>query len=572
MNTHKKGKSRMLLSFVLAAAVTVGVVPTIVSAQEIGQNKSETGIITEIYGSANGWNNNAAWVGFSLDKSLDLKDADADVKVRYEYVEDGEIKSVTKISNAAVYQKNKYWGGYLQDETQQKYSALDQNTVLPADTIIQTNLSSSAKSDLDVTEKIQNGTVTQVRTVVEVIDEEGVSSVAKSNWVTYTKDLNDSAPKGISKDVVVAYEETHSNTRFDAVAAIGDRQFVTLDDAMRAVSDDNTTVTLLQNVYLKSKLNITKGIILDLNGKKITASSEFVYNSGNPNSCHLVDVLSDNVTIKNGTLEATAGNKHTLNVYGAKNVTLENMVIDHTNGVTGAPLIVAGSEVELKGSVKMITGANSWYGMNVDSREINGVATGSAVKFTEDTKVTFEGEKELGIYVENTEAAKVSVSFEEGVTIESSIEGFVALSKVDAAGNIADAEIKNPENAGLDMTEDGTSTPHVHKIEIKGAKEASCTEEGYTGDKVCSVCGEVVEKGQVISKKAHEYKEGKCVVCGAEDPNYKGEGSVEEKDPAETGDNSNGVLGGILLLMTVSGAWMIGSKVSDKRRRNSFDR
>lgn len=32
------------------------------------------------------------------------------------------------------------------------------------------------------------------------------------------------------------------------------------------------------------------------------------------------------------------------------------------------------------------------------------------------------------------------------------------------------------------------------------AKEATCTEDGYTGDLVCSVCGEVLEKGEAIAK------------------------------------------------------------------------
>ena len=31
-------------------------------------------------------------------------------------------------------------------------------------------------------------------------------------------------------------------------------------------------------------------------------------------------------------------------------------------------------------------------------------------------------------------------------------------------------------------------------------KEATCTEDGYTGDLVCSVCGEVLEKGEAIAK------------------------------------------------------------------------
>ena len=63
-------------------------------------------MITAIYGSANGWNANGAWVGFSLGEDLDLTDADANIKVRYEYLEGSVIKSVKKTSDQSVYEKN----------------------------------------------------------------------------------------------------------------------------------------------------------------------------------------------------------------------------------------------------------------------------------------------------------------------------------------------------------------------------------------------------------------------------------------------------------------------------------
>ncbi|MGM9575025.1 MAG: S-layer homology domain-containing protein, partial [Oscillospiraceae bacterium] len=51
-----------------------------------------------------------------------------------------------------------------------------------------------------------------------------------------------------------------------------------------------------------------------------------------------------------------------------------------------------------------------------------------------------------------------------------------------------------------------------HKTEIVGAKDATCTEAGYTGDEVCTVCGEVIEKGEVISALGH-----KTEIVGAKD-------------------------------------------------------
>ena len=59
------------------------------------------------------------------------------------------------------------------------------------------------------------------------------------------------------------------------------------------------------------------------------------------------------------------------------------------------------------------------------------------------------------------------------------------------------------------------------ETELKNQKDATCTEAGYTGDKVCAVCGEILEKGETVAKLAHNYKDGKCTVCGAADPDYK---------------------------------------------------
>jgi len=46
-----------------------------------------------------------------------------------------------------------------------------------------------------------------------------------------------------------------------------------------------------------------------------------------------------------------------------------------------------------------------------------------------------------------------------------------------------------------------------HDIELKNAKEATCTEAGYTGDKVCKVCDTVVEEGKVIDALGHDFGE-----------------------------------------------------------------
>lgn len=67
----------------------------------------------------------------------------------------------------------------------------------------------------------------------------------------------------------------------------------------------------------------------------------------------------------------------------------------------------------------------------------------------------------------------------------------------------------------LTVSEDGTAektyavtleaTACQHKnTKVENAKEATCTEEGYTGDTVCADCGETLEKGTVIAAKGHQ--------------------------------------------------------------------
>ena len=73
---------------------------------------------------------------------------------------------------------------------------------------------------------------------------------------------------------------------------------------------------------------------------------------------------------------------------------------------------------------------------------------------------------------------------------------------------------------GKEYTDTKTETLPAtgHDTELVGAKDATCTEDGYTGDEVCKVCGVTVKQGEVIPALGHDYKDGKCSRCGAEEP------------------------------------------------------
>lgn len=63
---------------------------------------------------------------------------------------------------------------------------------------------------------------------------------------------------------------------------------------------------------------------------------------------------------------------------------------------------------------------------------------------------------------------------------------------------------------------------HIADKTLMGVKEATCTEDGYTGDTVCSVCAKVMVKGEIVPHLEHEFKDGKCVYCGADKRDVEG--------------------------------------------------
>ena len=93
---------------------------------------------------------------------------------------------------------------------------------------------------------------------------------------------------------------------------------------------------------------------------------------------------------------------------------------------------------------------------------------------------------------------------------------------------------------------DISATGHGETERIN-AKDATCTQEGYTGDQVCKDCGAVLEQGHVTAKIAHNYKDGKCTVCGSADPTY----NPNPQSP-QTGDRHNVELWSSLLLVAAA--------------------
>ena len=110
----------------------------------------------------------------------------------------------------------------------------------------------------------------------------------------------------------------------------------------------------------------------------------------------------------------------------------------------------------------------------------------------------------------------------------------VTLTQQAAAGY----HFKEWQSADVEIAADGTfpmpdkavtitAVFEAHTTELQNDKEPTCTEDGYTGDRVCTVCGEVVEQGTTIPATGHKFEDGVYTVCGAEDPTQKPQPTTE---------------------------------------------
>ena len=63
-----------------------------------------------------------------------------------------------------------------------------------------------------------------------------------------------------------------------------------------------------------------------------------------------------------------------------------------------------------------------------------------------------------------------------------------------------------------------------HSTVLVGAKSATCTEEGYSGDRICTRCHETVQHGSVTKALGHNFVFGTCTHCGATNSSGGGSG------------------------------------------------
>ena len=126
------------------------------------------------------------------------------------------------------------------------------------------------------------------------------------------------------------------------------------------------------------------------------------------------------------------------------------------------------------------------------------------------------------------EPAELTVTFEANGTAEYPVEGTMepqtVTAKTDTTLNANSFTREGYKFKGWNTEADGSGTPYADKATVKltedttlyaqwednhsltkviNKTDATCTEDGYTGDTVCAICGKEITKGEVILAKGH---------------------------------------------------------------------
>lgn len=323
------------------------------------------------------------------------------------------------------------------------------------------------------------------------------------------------------------------------------------------------------NEFYRIEVVSEKGTTGD-GGKGMGQGQGFAYSNpiwiGSSEKSNATDIKK--ITYEDGEVIETVGDNTVIDVNGT--FSIDKLNIEVSDGATVSAEMVK----ETNGTLDTAAAVNITVTAEDGTKDVKTVfliQDGGEIVSEITALETVEVETQKGSIPQLPQTVKAT--FNDGITKDVAVvwneitEDMVAQpGKVTVEGTVAETEIKAKAVVTVVETDDHSKT------EIKNAKEATCTEEGYTGDKVCVICGKVVEKGQIIEKKSHDYLNGKCTICGASDPNYKPTEPTDPSNPSDgdtdspqTGKNSNMALW--VASLFVSGAGVFGMTVYSRKRK-----
>ena len=212
-----------------------------------------------------------------------------------------------------------------------------------------------------------------------------------------------------------------------------------------------------------------------------------------------------------------------------------------TYGQTLSDATIAGGKVQYsENDTTLVDGTFSWKDASLAPNCADGNLTTYVLVFTPTDRANYNTvETDVTITVNKVKDAPHMPGSAMSVPYSNKTVGTVTLAKdwtwqesdkatalevgvpVTATAVYNGADKGNYENESVVITITRSDCEHKN-TEVRGEKESTCKEEGYSGDTYCKDCGECISTGHAIEKKEHSggtatcTHKAKCSVCGAE--------------------------------------------------------
>lgn len=334
----------------------------------------------------------------------------------------------------------------------------------------------------------------------------------------------------------------------------------------------NTTIELDGDIQVDEEVYIkdVDGITVKGNGHTITASENFKMNIEGQIQLFKVE-NGENLTLENVKLVGTDKTKHCLDVYAVENLVLKDVTLNHENASTGAPLVINGSTVAVEGALNLVTGANSWYGINVDDKNGDAAisfAEGSSLKMdnkSEDEKIviyaqTSDENKDPQSMIQNPENAGIAYD-KNGAFVEATPVTSITLDKTSATLKVGEelqlqATVK-PEDASYPELTWTSSDDKVVTVDANGKIKAVAAGTA----KITVTCADGVKAECTVTVEAATSSSSATESTGTTATTGTQETQPDDPGKTDTGVQSYVWVALLLMALAVSGLVITAKRV-----------
>lgn len=152
----------------------------------------------------------------------------------------------------------------------------------------------------------------------------------------------------------------------------------------------------------------------------------------------------------------------------------------------------------------------------VDAKmDVNGSVTAIGAIYTTEGGANICSSSGTGKYIQQGTPGTATATYQYNASSNAVTIPITAAKLHNADGSYADTKGKNSGTTFYYSNGVwGTAKPCDHKnTEIRNAKDATCTKDGYTGDTYCKDCGKKISTGTAIPAKGHSWNEGKITTA-----------------------------------------------------------